>query len=524
MFRGSLIFCSFSLKKDILLKKTHILRFACVALVFLILFSSWLTSSRTSSPGLDFFTKIVWLNFWLVTLTGIGFFSTAITEEKEEETLPLLKLAGINTLALLLGKSTVRASRVILLLLGQLPFLMIAVALGGITPHQIYAAIGAMVAYVLLVANFSLLCSVYAKRSGTAIALVLTAFFLFFFFPLLMTEFLANLQSRGYLTTNDSLYQGIVSCVNYCKEISVTNSLNTILTTGYSESVMTTQVIDNLLIGFSCFFIAWLIFERCTETKPVLEKRRGIKWYKRKKRKSRPGRLAISWKEFHFLSGGTRALQLKSTLYLSSILTIVGGGMILDQYSSPTFVFPYSWKELMNTSLILLVSGFVVECTIYFSRIFREERTQKMIPLLSILPLSLMRIAYEKIGGYLLALTPVCIGICIIVLISPDSAFNLFDSGYHSLFVVFLIQLIVFLHFLTYFSIVVRWGALAFAAGTMILMASCTTPFLQIAYLLFGKVFGETGFFLPLFYLSLLSCFVLQILIGKRLNQIASEE
>ncbi len=523
MLRGSLIFSSFALKKDLYLKKTHVFRFACVGIVFLILFSSWVTSSRTSSPGLDFFTKIVWLNFWLVTLAGIGFFSTAITEEKEEETLPLLKLAGINTLALLLGKSTVRASRVILLLMGQLPFLMIAVALGGITAHQIYAAIGAMVAYVLLIANFSLLCSVYAKRSGGAIALVMSALFLFFFSPFVMTKLLSNLQSRGYMATNDSLSQGIVSYIDYCNEISVTNSLNTILTTGYSGSVMSTQVITNSLIGAGCFIIAWLIFERCTETNPVLEKRMGFRWHKRKK-KSRPGRLAISWKEFHFLSGGTKALQFKSIIYLSGILSVVGGGIFLDHYSSPTFVFPYSWKELMNTSLLLLVSGFVVESTIYFSRIFREERTQNMLPLLSILPLSLTRIAYEKIGAYLLALMPVCSGICIIVLISPDSAFNLFESGYHSLFILFLIQFIVFLHLLTYFSIVVRWGALAFSIGTLILIDSCAAPFLQIIFLMFNKVFGETGFLLPLFYLALLSCFVLQILIVKRLHQIASEE
>jgi len=82
----------------------------------------------------------------------------------------------------------------------------------------------------------------------------------------------------------------------------------------------------------------------------------------------------------------------------------------------------------------------------------------------------------------------------------------------------------VFLHLLTYFSILIRWGALAFAIGTMILVESCATPFLQIIFLLFHKMIGETGILLPAFYFSLLSCFALQILIANRLHRIASEE
>ncbi len=431
MLRGSLIFTSFALKKDIHLKKTHIFRFACIGIVFLILFSSWLTSSRISAPGLDFFTKIVWLNFWLVTLAGIGFFSTAITEEKEEETLPLLKLAGINTLALLLGKSTVRALRVILLLLGQLPFLMLAVALGGITPLQIYATIIAMIAYVILIANFSLLCSVYAKRSGVAISLVMSTLLIFFFSPVILTKISSNLQSRGYLAANDFISQSLASYCNFCREISIIERINIILSTGYSDSVMTTQVISNFMIGVFCFLTAWFLFERCTKDNSIVKKRIWFQNHKRKKKKSRPGRLALAWKDFHFLAGGRKGLLIKSCLYLSVILSLVGGGLWLDKYSYPTYYFSYSWKELMRVSLLLLVIGFVVECTAYTSRIFREERKQKMLPLLMILPHSMLRLAYEKIWGVSVALIPVCTGIALIVLIvliAPDSLYNLIES------------------------------------------------------------------------------------------------
>jgi len=47
---------------------------------------------------------VTYLNFCFITLGGVGYFATAITEEKEELTLGLLKMADIGPLTLLLGK------------------------------------------------------------------------------------------------------------------------------------------------------------------------------------------------------------------------------------------------------------------------------------------------------------------------------------------------------------------------------------------------------------------------------------
>jgi len=224
------------------------------------------------------------------------------------------------------------------------------------------------------------------------------------------------------------------------------------------------------------------------------------------------------------MAGGTNALLIKSTFYLSMTLIVVGGGLYFDRYSHPTFLFRYSWQELLGASLVIMVSSFVIECTIYSSRIFREERTQKMLPLLMLLPHSLLRLVYEKIWGCCITLIPVCIGICLIVIIEPDSLYIYFGSGLDSLILLFLIQFAVFLHLLTYFSILVRWGALAFAIGAFVLVESCATPFVHITYLLFRMAIGESGIIFPSIYFSLIFCFVLQILVAKRVYQIASEE
>ena len=69
--------------------------------------------------------------YWCLTLLGVMYFSVAITEEKEEETLPLLRMTGIRNMTLLIGKSIPRLAVVVLLILIAAPFLMLAVTLGG---------------------------------------------------------------------------------------------------------------------------------------------------------------------------------------------------------------------------------------------------------------------------------------------------------------------------------------------------------------------------------------------------------
>ena len=101
-------------------------------------------------------------------MAGFGFFATAITEEKEEGTLGLLKMAGISRAGILLGKSTSRLVSAMLLLFAQFPFTLLAITLGGVTFQQILAAYSALLAYMILVANLAMFFSVSSKRSSTA--------------------------------------------------------------------------------------------------------------------------------------------------------------------------------------------------------------------------------------------------------------------------------------------------------------------------------------------------------------------
>ena len=91
------------------------------------------------APGLHFLQEMVWLNLVFITLAGLSYFASAITEEKEEMMLGLLRMTDLNPVAILLGKSTSRLVGALLLLLVQVPFVLLAVTLGGVGLLQIAA-------------------------------------------------------------------------------------------------------------------------------------------------------------------------------------------------------------------------------------------------------------------------------------------------------------------------------------------------------------------------------------------------
>ena len=55
-----------------------------------------------------------------------------------------------------------------LLLLVQFPFTLLAITLGGVTLNQVLAAYCSLTAYMVLLANVGLLCSVVFRRGGLA--------------------------------------------------------------------------------------------------------------------------------------------------------------------------------------------------------------------------------------------------------------------------------------------------------------------------------------------------------------------
>src|SRR5262245_6752644 len=106
MFRGTLTLLMRSLRLDARQRRAHAVRIISIGVTFWLLVAAHINTAGLGSPGLQFFSLICNLCLGLITVAGVGFFSSSITEEKESGTLPLLLLAGVPAAAVLVGKST----------------------------------------------------------------------------------------------------------------------------------------------------------------------------------------------------------------------------------------------------------------------------------------------------------------------------------------------------------------------------------------------------------------------------------
>ncbi|MFN9036165.1 MAG: hypothetical protein ACK5YO_07705, partial [Planctomyces sp.] len=136
----------------------HVVRGAFAFMMLFTLSLAWTDAFGTTRIGLRFFETICSLNILIISVAGISYFSTAVTEEKDAGTLALLQLAGMSPLAITLGKSTSRLVSSLMLLAVQVPFSFLAVTLGGVLWQQLLAAWCALAAWLILVANAALLC------------------------------------------------------------------------------------------------------------------------------------------------------------------------------------------------------------------------------------------------------------------------------------------------------------------------------------------------------------------------------
>src|SRR6188768_1976504 len=108
MFRGVLALTYRSLRLDSRSLVVHLARFGLMFAIYVSLIVAYRQSSSFGAPGTYFLRSIAYLNLVFMSLLGISFFSTAVSEEKEEQTLGLMLMAGISPLGILIGKSVGR--------------------------------------------------------------------------------------------------------------------------------------------------------------------------------------------------------------------------------------------------------------------------------------------------------------------------------------------------------------------------------------------------------------------------------
>ncbi len=263
MFSSTLALFTRSFRVDARSTMPHVLRllFACAILFELI----WTHEMELmfGAPGLTVFKWISWLNFGVISLAGIGYFSSAISEEKEEDSLGLLKMAGVGPIALLLGKSTTRLISVLLLLAVEFPFVLLSITLGGVTMPQVIAMAVALAAYLVFVANFGLFCSVVATTTRRASTMVTLSLCVLLLLAPIFSQFAGAWIGR-HLAEDTLTKQCLAGFIKWEDRLSMWSRISAITSTGFDESPFSWQVEFHLATALAFFGLSWAGFERFT--------------------------------------------------------------------------------------------------------------------------------------------------------------------------------------------------------------------------------------------------------------------
>lgn len=425
------------------------------------------------APGLLFFRYILHLNLMFMTVIGVSYFSTAITEEKEEDTLGLMLMAGIRPLGILLGKSIGRLVQALLLIAVQYPFTLLAVTMGGVTSVQIRAAYSAMIAYMVFLAGMGLLCSTLAARNRSAACRM----------TVLLAAYIALPQyCRWYLGVFGTTSPIFYDVFEWIGESCVFFQISVILTSGAEVSVFSRQVITNLGMGAAGFVLSWAFFgvtnrETATEaaSRGLVTRNRG---FIRVFSPGRPRLDALVWKEFHFGAGGFAALLIRVALFVALyglIIAVTQLGFMGLRWG------PASWYGSTGTYLTVMMFVITFDAGLLFSRCLHEEIRGQTLSSLMMVPRPTGLILYPKMLGSFLGWLPGPLCLLLGVLWMPEGlrcAEDFFQRpGPPYLLISFFVLAP---HLAALSAMYVRWAALPIGIALTIGFAFITGMFITI--------------------------------------------
>ncbi len=516
MFHGAPTLLMRAMREDANRRRPHYFRLSGTVLIFLFLIAAQASSAGIGAPGLRFFQLISYLNLALIVLAGASYFATAITEEKEQGTLGLLHLAGVSSLGLLLGKSTSRLISVLLVFLGQLPFALLAITLGGITARQIIAVDVSLAAFLIMVANVALFLSVICQRSGLACSwmfLGLTVLLLGVYYG---DDSLAVLIRRNYVSANSPLVMIGMDALTTLDKVSIVTRIDEVLETGFDGPIAGGQVWLHLSVSLIGFLLSWLAFDRFTRYSDVSSPARG--WLPQSKTRwrllvGRPWRWAFIWKDYHFIAGG-HALALFKLVAYPLLLAV----MWRYQEALQT-VTGLSFPSLARRTMLVIIGG---ELMLSASRMFHEELKWGTLPSIASLPQSVVVTAYGKLLGCLLGIIPAAAVLGVVVLLVPPAKGTgdvWSEPGWWLLGMEFLLLL----HLTALLSFTVKWGALALAVATLLVVnALLALPVSLVAASLLATFDERSSLISPIVYIGISFCVLLQAMIAFSVRHAAA--
>ncbi|MCA9030756.1 MAG: hypothetical protein KDA66_08110 [Planctomycetaceae bacterium] len=440
MIQRTLAMVTRSFRSDTRDIRSHLFRMGLPALFVATVMVVQTNGGLRVAAGQNLFWTLALYDYIFITFAGIAFFATAISEEREAQTLGLLRMAGVTPLNILMGKWLPPMWTALLLIAVQLPFTLLCHTLGGILPNQIFAVFLSLVAHLVLVGGLALLCSVVAtssSRASTWTAIILTIWHF-------GTWMLSAVLGR-YAVSAD-----------WFKDFLGYNRLSLICAAGFQESAVSFQVIANVVVGLLLMMIAYLVFD-LTTTRVVTETKTSVSQQLRHalsgSRRRAWGGAPLAWHALHYVAGGPTWLFLRlgihfgiSFLFFLWILTWGPGRIEPEMIAFPLIM----WGMIAS----------ILEGAYLAAQLYRSETTEQTWGTLCMLPENLPTIAYSRLAGVLAGILPglTCFGLgCLIV---ADDIIDAMDHEEFWIFLFFFLTVIAWgLHLATLFSITLDWSA-----------------------------------------------------------------
>lgn len=451
MINGTQTLFNWSLRSDSRSIYSHIVRAGFAAFMLLAVMGAWGQSLTGMAPGLSFFRWICNLNVLLIAVAGISYFVSAVTEEKDSGTLALLRLAGASPLSIVLSKSTSRLISALMLLLIQMPFTFLAITLGGVTWQQIIAAYLALAAWLCLVANMALFCSVRCATSGRAAALATAVLLLFFASGPLLLEF-STLTGVSWISPD---------VLKACKDLhiqqqkmSVVPRLDEIFLTNASLVFVGAQFWRSVILGGVSFLFSALLFNRYSD--PAEGNPHGKSKAVRRITVGRCWKLAVVWKDFLFFTGGKSFLITKLIAYAG----LIAGFIWFHRLVAPQTTVWLS-ADLTRTAFATVTLLFTVELLLYSSNTLFLEVRQSAVATLKMLPIPTPLLLLQKVAACAIALLPAMLTLMLLFVFGRAAILAIDDLA--GAIVGWIIVMTLVTHLTILLSLYTRWAALPLA-------------------------------------------------------------
>jgi len=350
---------------DARLARSHVLRLLLSLIMGFGVLNYGMRTIFATGSGRDLLWSLAWGAWWALLLLAAGRFASAITEEKADGCLSLLRMAGLRPLAILLGKATTLLWEALLLVGTLLPLAVLAVTLGGVSLGQVWAAVVLLAAWTVFLSGLGLLCSVLCRSHGAAAALLLAV--------VVIAVVGSAMAAAMAPSPTSTLAWSLTSW----------HRLSTILSLGFAGPALDGVVAAHGAGAAVCFALAWLLFERCAtdsgtggDAAPVSGSG-ALGWLPRPRRPGQ-GVAALRWKDFHVVSGGWPLLVLRA---LAQAVLISGGFLLFN----PDFDQP---AQIAGLLIGVALTWQVVDVGITLARVFAVEVRWQTLDDITVLPLS----------------------------------------------------------------------------------------------------------------------------------------